>query len=220
MLLVHVSLLYFQSTKPKKSKQHQKKQKKKRSRPRYEQRYDEDNGEQGWQELNEIDAGFEQYWNEHGDTLVWDEWIKKYPQYLDVAGLNLVAQEVEIQTEQNNQLNEDEIVENSKETVRTEHIEDFSKIGGEFGVEQTKRHIRIENITTNGISDSEATDADVAANNLELSVVEEDRKTRMDKAIEATLKQLKEMDMASVIAVTTIELMKYLPMFPVFQAAV
>ena len=56
----------------------------------------------GSAELSEVDAGYEKYWAEQGEYLVWEGWIGKYPDYLSQVGVNdgiPAVREVEICSE-------------------------------------------------------------------------------------------------------------------------
>ena len=42
--------------------------------------------EGGSGELDEVEAGYEKYWTEQGEYLVWEGWIEKYPDYMAEVG--------------------------------------------------------------------------------------------------------------------------------------
>ena len=42
--------------------------------------------EGGSAELDEVEAGYEKYWDEQGEYLVWEGWIEKYPDYMAEVG--------------------------------------------------------------------------------------------------------------------------------------
>ena len=83
----------------------------------------------GSAELNEVDAGYEKYWAEQGEYLVWEGWIGKYPDYLSQVGVNdgiPAVREVEICSENIGDISEPNVECHQSEYVdRTDNIKEM-----------------------------------------------------------------------------------------------